>query len=63
MMSRKKQLLAMIKRGQKITGDQAIEAAGLALGELYRSEDGTFALSTTRSLGVKTPSGRKQKNY
>jgi hypothetical protein len=61
MMSRKKQLLAMIKRGQKITGDQAIEASQLGLGDLQRSENSEFYLSTTRVLGIRTACGRRSK--
>ena len=47
--------MARIKRGEKLVGQAAIAAAGLGLGELYRSEDGSFALSTTRTLGIKPP--------
>jgi hypothetical protein len=59
MMSRKKQLLAMIKRGQKITGDQAIEAAGLNLGELFRSENGSFALRVWRQTSAENERNQK----
>jgi hypothetical protein len=61
--SEKQRLLRRIKAGQKITGQDAFAAAGLGLGDLYRSEDGSFALSTTRTLGIRTPAGRKQKMY
>jgi hypothetical protein len=58
MMSQKQQFMAMIKRGQKLTGQNAIAAAGLGLGQLSRSENGDFYLSTV-SLEIKTPPGRK----
>lgn len=51
MISEKRRLLRRIKAGLKITGQDAITAAHLNLGELYRSEDGSFALSTTRTMG------------
>ena len=44
MTSEKQRLLRRIKAGLKITGQDAIAAAGLGLGELYRSENGSFAL-------------------
>ena len=58
-MTEKKRLLRRTKAGLKITGQDAFAAAHLGLGELYRSEDGEFCLSTTRTLGIKTPAGRK----
>jgi hypothetical protein len=63
MTSQKRQFMAMTRRGQKLVGQDAIAGAQLGLGELYRSENGEFCLSTTRTLGIKTPAGRKQKIY
>jgi hypothetical protein len=54
-MTEKQKFMARIKRGEKLVGRAAIAAAGLGLGELYRSENGDFCLSTTRTLGIKTP--------
>ncbi len=56
-------VIRRIKRGEKLVGNDAFEASQLGLGDLYRSEDGSFALSTTRTLGIRTPAGRKQKHY
>ena len=63
MTSRKRQLLRKIHAGCKLVGQEAVEASQLGLGELYRSENSEFALSTTRVLGIRTPAGRKQKIY
>lgn len=58
MMSEKQRLLRRIKASLKITGQDAIAAAGLNLGELYRSENGEFALSTM-GMGIKTPASQR----
>jgi hypothetical protein len=54
MTSEKKKLMARIKRGEKITGNEAVEAAQLGLGQLQRACNGELALSTT-STGIRTP--------
>jgi hypothetical protein len=59
----KKKFMARIKRGEKLVGNDAVAAHQLGLGELFRSENSEFYLSTTRTLGIKTPCGRKQKVY
>jgi hypothetical protein len=63
MTSRKRQLLRKIHAGCKLVGNEAVEASQLGLGDLLRSENSELYLSTTRSLGIKTPAGRKRKNY
>ncbi len=66
MMSDKRRFMAMIRRGQKLTGQNALAAAGLGLGELYRSENGDFALRTTGSTffnpQIATPNRKDKPN-
>jgi hypothetical protein len=55
MTSRKRLLMRKIHSGSKLVGNEAFEAAQLGLGELSRSENGEFYLSTMRSFGIHTP--------
>jgi hypothetical protein len=51
--SQKRQFIIRIRRGEKITGNDAVSAAQLGLGELYLSCNAEFAFSTV-SLGIRT---------
>ena len=50
----RKAFLAKVRRREKIVGADAIRAAELGIGELFRSGNGDFALSTV-CFGIKTP--------
>jgi hypothetical protein len=50
----KRRFMAQVRRGEKIVGQDAIRAAELGLGQLMRSVNGEFALSTAR-YGIRTP--------
>jgi hypothetical protein len=49
---KKRALEYRIKRGKKITGDDAVAAAAFDLGEIFRSADGSLSL---RPRGRRTP--------
>jgi hypothetical protein len=51
----KRRFMAQVRRGEKLVGQDALKAAELGLGQLMRSVNGEFALSTAR-YGIRTPS-------
>ena len=54
-MSEKQKFIRRIKRGEKLVGNEAVAAAQLGLGDLFRTCNGEFALSVKQSFGLHTP--------
>jgi hypothetical protein len=54
----KRRLRAKIARNERLVGSEAMQAAELNLGEIYRAENGELRL---RPHGGKTPWGRPRK--
>jgi hypothetical protein len=60
--SQKQKFMAMIRRGQKLVGQDAIAAAHLGLGELYVRDNGSFGLRALSEKTEKPMEGIKHEN-